>query len=674
MTVIAPVVRSQLSYILASVIGPVLCLYIVFYGLPVPPSWLFDLESLAFWLMIAMALLLASYPLLQRYVAPRNKLCLTLCGAVEHHRHLGFLLGPLALVGAFVAFSLPLASLWFTGKSTLFHLGGLLPWSDAAGYHLGGLQILEEGRLDWWNSRRPLNAAFMAGRLALMAEDLQLSLVIQTLVTALACFLAARALSQGHGAGCGCLMFALLYEYARPHVGTTMSASLGLSFGCLGFALLWNAHQQKRAALLVAAGATLLTLGLNARAGAFFVLPGIILWVIFSLRRTSVSTRSLTVWAVTGICIGFLLNACLYWAFGSPQGMLHSNFSYALYGLAVGGKGWSQIYTDHPEVNEMFRQGNPRLVAEYIYNLAFQKLWEDPRPFLSAYHDTLLHYWRNYFSYISYEIPASGHQGTINDAALIRVLKVLSFFAILLLFVNSRDRSFHQLAFVMAGTFLSAPFIFRGGGHRLFAATFPYIAAVPALGASFLTVLFEPKSRDVEGSTAMCTSQATAPRFPLAALILGGVLTVASVIGPSLAVAVHNRPQFGEHICAQGLRSVIFRLGNGSPFLRVMPDSKNAGRTRVPAIRFADFHADPKFGRIESGLVFRKVRPGSWVIRAYDYVPGSPGSPWLIADDSVNMPAPGEYVHICGKPDEEAFGGNVVLHVTSAKRIEPLQD
>ena len=124
----------------------------------------------------------------------------------------------------------------------------------------------------------------------------------------------------------------------------------------------------------------------------------------------------------------------------------------------------------------------------------------------------------------------------------------------------------------------------------------------------------------------------------------------------------------------QGLRSVIFRLGNGSPFLRVMPDSKNAGRTRVSAIRFADFHADPKFGRIEPGSVFRKVRSGSWVIRAYNYVPGSPGSPWLIADDSVNMPVPGEYVHICGKPDEEAFGGNVVLHVTSAKRIEPLQD
>ena len=62
---------------------------------------------------------------------------------------------------------------------------------------------------------------------------------------------------------------------------------------------------------------------------------------------------------------------------------------------------------------------------------------------------------------------------------------------------------------------------------------------------------------------------------PQAAVVVGSLLAFFTVIGPMLAVAFHERPRFDQPACEQGLSSVIFRLGNGSAFLKILQNASD---------------------------------------------------------------------------------------------------
>lgn len=661
-------VRAQAVNVAAILCGFVLSLAVMFGGVPVPKTWLFNLEGLAFWLMSAAALLMAVFPVLRR----------ALPAAFASGRSLAGPLGPgdrrgavspdaLGLAGALLAFSLPVASLWLTGKSTYFHLGGLLPWSDASGFYFGGRHLLDAGHLDYWNMRRPLNAGFGAARLALVNQDFLLSLVLQTWIAAVAAFLAAREIARSYGAGSGLLLFALLYEFARPYLGSSISESLGFSFGCVGFAVLWSACRHPRPGGLIAAGVMFLTLGLNARAGAFFVLPALLLWAVLAYRRNGALAWRQAGWGGAGLSAGFLLNALLLWVFGTDQNMAHSNFSLTLYGLAVGGKGWGQIYIDHPEIRAMTSE---RVAAQYIYDLALHAIWADPQPFLSAYLRGLAYYWSHFFQFFE-EIRSYGHGVDISDAGLVPAFRVLSFCSFMYLTTRPGDRHVQQLLWAMLGVFASAPLL-ADGGYRVFAATLPFIAACPALGLSVLSDALRP--HEVAGHTAEPVTESPngSPHGPSTAVMVGTCLTLLSVAGPMLAVALHDRPAFAQPICENGLLPAIVRLGNGSVFLHVLPED-SAAPTRVPEIRYEDYKADKSFGRTEIASILREVRPGAWLVNGYDFSPGLHEYArlvWLLGDEKVPVPPRGAFVQVCGRQDPRAPGYKF-LHVQSAGVVEP---
>lgn len=638
---------------------------VMFWGLPVPQAWLFNLEAFAFWFMVAVAFLMACLPLLRRFPSALPMVDLLPAGpSVLRPRRGTLSLEVMGLIAAFLVFSLPIVSLWSTGKTTYFHLGGLLPWSDPSGYYFGGRHLLNEGHLDYWNMRRPLNAGFLATRLALVNQDFQLSLILQVWLVALTCFLAARVVAWSHGAASGLLVFALLYEFVRPYLGTTLSECLGLSFGCLGFVVLWSACRQACPGPLIAAGVLFLTLGLNARAGAFFVLPALLLWVLLAFPGNGLLAWRSAGWGAAGLCAGFLLNALLLWTLGTDQNMAHSNFSLTLYGLAVGSKGWSQIYIDHPEIRAM---GSERVASQYIYELAMNEILTEPARFISVYLDGLQYSWRHAFQFIE-EINSYGHGSDFTDTMLIPAFKALSFIFVIAFLVRAKDRCSRQLLVAMVGIFASAPLL-RDGGYRVFAATFPYFVAVPAVGLSFLASILG--TRDAAAGVSAPPAE-TAPYTPRVAVVVGVIVAFSSVLGPLLAGILSDRPKFDQAVCESGLHPVIFRLGSGSAFLRILPEGSSA-RTHAPDIRFEDFKADPRFGGNEILSILRKVRPGMWIVNGYDLRPDLQEYErlvWLIADEGVDIPPLGEYVQACGRQDARAAGFRVI-HVQSARVVEP---
>jgi hypothetical protein len=350
--------------------------------------------------------------------------------------------------------------------------------------------------------------------------------------------------------------------------------------------------------------------------------------------------------------------------------MAHSNFSFTLYGLAVGGKGWLQIYSDHPEIRAM---SSERIAAQYMYELAMQAIVTNPKLFISAYLQGLVDYWLHFFQFIE-EIKPQGHEGDISDIKLVPLFKVLSVLAIIGWVVRARDRRMQQLLFVMVGVFVSAPFLSEGGA-RVFAATMPYIAVCPAMGLFFLSSSGRQHGETAGlGAPPAGSSSAAAP-WPWDALLAGSSLALLSVAGPMLAVALYDRPKFEQPICENGLRPAIIRLGEGAVFLKILPENSEAP-THVPEIRYQDYMADPSFGNNEIASVLREIRPGSWIILGYDLSPVALTGwrqVWLVADERASLPASGgKFVQVCGRQDARITGYQV-LHVQSAGVVEPKQ-
>ena len=83
------------------------------------------------------------------------------------------------------------------------------------------------------------------------------------------------------------------------------------------------------------------------------------------------------------IASAFILNFLLTKAIADPQGIPFSNYSYTLYGLASGNKGWTQAGYDYPNASE-----------QDIMHLALDKIRSSPTLFLRG----MLGSYRDYFT------------------------------------------------------------------------------------------------------------------------------------------------------------------------------------------------------------------------------------------------------------------------------------
>jgi pilus assembly protein TadC len=129
-----------------------------------------------------------------------------------------------------------------------------------------------------------------------------------------------------------------------------MTEIIGLSLGSLSFAVMLRGSQERHTYLVIF-GIFLLTLALNARAGAFIVLPALILWGTWFFRGCSRFSVRFLINGFTAVALGFLINFIILKTTISSENtsIVNANYSYALYQLAVNSKKWYQIWIDYPE-------------------------------------------------------------------------------------------------------------------------------------------------------------------------------------------------------------------------------------------------------------------------------------------------------------------------------------
>lgn len=555
-----------------------------------------------------------------------------------------------ALGMTLLAFALPLAGAWASGVSELNLLGGLIPWKDAVTYYMDANRALRGELFSAFAARRPLFSGFLSLLLALTGQNLQAALAALTAMVAVSCFLLARQVQRTHGALAAAFVLAFLFLYSRRFIGVTLTENLGLILGCLGLALLWQGAGERRR-FLALAGIFLITLALNARAGALLVLPALALWLGWFWRgRQKYSFVSLG-WAAAAIGLGFALNLLVFRLLANPTDLPFSNFSYTLYGLAHGGKGWEQALIDHPDLAGIPDSDQSRL----IYGWAWEEIRKNPgglaQGALRAWLEFLSIRNRGVFGFVSGgDLLVFGSTSAWRLALYVAgrgLLFLLSLAGVWGWLRNRQDAHFTLIAAVTAGTLLSVPYAppIDASVMRVYAATLPMLAALPALGMAHLLKQSKRLAPLAEGERTASTT---------ASLLFGLGLAAALILGPPIVRAAAQRPpaHLVEIDCPPGQEALYIQAKPGS-FISVV-DDESIPQSWLPRLGKSDYRLSVqnfKYYELEAGRLLTPSIPLSIAV-TYNRKDGK--DTILIVESDLSL-LPGKYLGFCGVRDDVYF-------------------
>jgi hypothetical protein len=528
-------------------------------------------------------------------------------------------------------FALPLAALWQHFATNAGAVGGLLPFADANGYYYDARRLLHGHGLGW-SARRPLFPAFLGLLLAITRENLQVTIAALVALNAVATFLLARALRATHGAAAAAIATVVLFLFYRGDgaEGILLSENLGLAMGCLGFAVLWRGAT-RASVRAVCLGVFVLTVALMARAGAFFVLPALVLAVPFAFRGDRRWVR-FGAGGVAGVAIAAALTVGVGRLLSDPAGghTIFSNFSYSLYGLVVGGKGWTQVQRDHPNAAE----------GAEIYSLAWQAFRANPMGIVQG----SVRMWREYF-----RLRGPFHAfAFVQDLRRARSFQILcyAFAAIGLAGSVRRHREPPHLLILAAllGHLGSIPFVPPiDAGPRAYAATIPILAILTSLGPAHVVEWI----RQLRGMPPLLASSRTAPAVEVLAVSFAAVVFV----GPLAVFYLARAPVLREKPCQEGATPVWVHVPSGS-LLRIIgpvPDVNDTPMV-VPEIRQRDMQRSAEGVELKNEA--KEFSAGRTMVNTYDLKTGR--YVWLVGPTSL-VSESRDVVQICGRDSPDGL-------------------
>ena len=446
--------------------------------------------------------------------------------------------------------------LWWTGESASLTVAGVLPVSDSLGYQKCAREIIDLGQAYVWCHARPLYTSFFASLWILGDRHLDITLLLQAAVLTGCIVIFAKEAARWLGLGPALMVAIAVFLFSRQHAfALVMTENIGLALGLMALALLLNAAGRGRLAI-AHLGLAVLTLALHARAGAFFVLPFVVLWIGYLARRQERSFFLHSGLAVLSVVCAVLANFALISSIGGEIFGAHSNFPLTFYGLSAGGD-WMTIMKDHPELPV----DDQAKAATEIYRLAFENIRNDPTVFLLS----LLKNEGRYFQWVLFDYA----DGPIHGALWLAWIAGLFVSAV---FARSDPRAALLLAITL-GEMASAPLIVGDGGARLFAAT---SSVQPLLAVYAVVIIFQTTAlrRLYASFTKPAMPAGEPPRAAYAMLVILG-LAIALPQTP-VRKAFAEKPAAGIEACEKGYETVVSTLHRNASVLTVRGDNSPA--------------------------------------------------------------------------------------------------
>lgn len=547
------------------------------------------------------------------------------------HERSGELISVTAIM---ILFALPLAGMWAYGHAQSAMLGGLIPINDAQGYYTDALRLINNSSFSFFSTRRPLFPGFLSVLLFITDHNLLTSLAILSAVTAISCYFMVREIQRTHGTEVAAFLLMMVFLYYRLHSGVTMSENFGIALGTLGFTILWHGTANKNL-WSIWFGIFLSSLALNTRAGAFFILPLLVLFFGRLFRGSKFISWKVIGLASTAIVLGFASSILLGRMVGQRSGIPFANFSYTLYSLAAGGKSWAYIGEVHPEV---FLLPEPEHTKR-VFELAFELMRENPYQtiqgaffFWSAiFTDTLY----NVFSFVSRE------NGAINPIVK-WVLYLLSIVGVFTWWQDKKKPLNGLVMICVLGIFTSVPFVppTDSFGMRPYAASVAMLSALPALG--LWKILYRIKLNTLK------QENTDSPLYSLTIYFSVSLLLV-TLIGPLLIKVNGSQKTFQASKCSSSPDHIVIHFDQSASINLV---KNTADSTDWPPY-YHIYIFQKTIHSIEDVNLIKweeSIPPANTIMVTLDLE--SKSSVLLVLPDKL-LPELGEYVQLCGDYEKD---------------------
>jgi hypothetical protein len=547
-------------------------------------------------------------------------------------------------------FAMPLAGLWASGQTQTTVLSGLIPLYDAESYYLDALGLINGTRFSIFSARRPLFSGLLAVLLSITDHNLMASLAILTGIVGLSCYFTAREIQRSHGAEAAVAVLMILFLFYRAHSGVSMSENLGVALGTLGFGLLWRGTTNKSIGNIWM-GLLTTTLALNARAGAFFMLPLLILWAGWFFRETKLISWKALFISASAVILGFGLNLALTRLVAVPSGVPFANFSYTLYGLASGGKSWVYVFEAHPEVLAIQEPEQSKKIYQLAFELIREKPWQMVQGALYNWKMLFSNTWYNVYSYVG------GENWMVNVIARwgMYLLCILGFLA----WIRDRKDPIHGLVMAcVLGLLISVPFLPPTDAYRMrpYAASIVIFGALPAIG---LTLLLKQTGLKLLSQPGMDSIH------PFATTIFSTALILAALAGPIIIKSAASKITFTPLACPFESDFVHVRFDKGT-FVNIQKQNQS----------FLDWMPDYHLGLFrknahslaENKLIqwAQTIEPPRTIFLTLDYHAGQ--KVMVVAPTSL-LPHTGTFIQICGQYENDPILRSFGIFYTDSLQV-----
>jgi hypothetical protein len=546
-----------------------------------------------------------------------------------------------------LVFIFPLLHTWQHAINTYTAIVGYLPWSDASGWQFSAEKLLHTGELFDWSERRPLNPAIRAMINMLVGERLNWTLLCYALFSAVGAAYAARNLQKSYGLIAGLIAMGVIAYFANEFLPVTMSESLGFILGITGFAFMWRSIEA-RSPIIFSLGLAIFTAGMTARPGPVSVLPMLVIWAALARMDGRKFSPKWLMYAVLGLGIGFMPGTLFGKIYGTGANLPGSNFSYTLYGLALGGESWHRGY-EVPAGDALTETERTNVV----YVAALEQIRKDPAGLLRGGTKFLINYFTWFHVYI--ENKVSKQLGLL----LILTGVVISLF---------RLKNGHCSFLLAGGTGIlaSAPLIFWDyDAYRAYIVTVGFDAGMAALGANYLIQQFRP-GLTIRPEPDMPISTVTSSRR---AIVTCCAILLVLFIGPILAISTYQQPVITDAgICQAGEKSAVLHIGRSSPYIHVVESGANTFIPQIAVDITAQVEDIHDFGL---DRYLRELQPGEIMIWGYNILEPGVDKGMYIAKKDL-LPVDGAYYQTCGHAiNLESSGTYTIVKVVEARQVYP---
>ena len=482
-----------------------------------------------------------------------------------------------------------------------FTIAGIFPQNDANGYFIGTLKILYGEQITPFAARRPLFSAFLSVILYLSNHNFIVALFILAFLTSLAIYLLGMEVRDYFGVFTAAItMMIVAYCYIGRFQGKFMTEQLGLPLVALSLALLLRGIR-KRNLMYFPWAIFILSLALKARAGAFFVLPLLMLWFV-TLRNVSLSKLALGGIVCTSVALGFLANLWLFNSISIAGSVPFSNFGETIYGMATGYRSHYALAQDYPGVDPS--KGIP-IALEIIRDSPSTFLYAVVRAYREYLQPTL------FFSFLYLARPQ------LPSIALL----LSGFLAVgIIRLIGARQTTWARMLFaVIVGILLSIPFVPPiDDGIRAMITTVPFWALIVGLAAADLRAV-----RSVSEDTWKVELPAINP------LLVFSFLMVFAVTLGWLLVRGSARATIEKVNCDAGEVPVALMASPGS-FINVVRNSSRPV-SWLPDIRREDLRANlQEFPKVYNYDYFRRLKTEQSVLIGLNLADANKDFIWLM--------------------------------------------